>query len=102
MKTEDHIPEHVPNDLVCPFSFWSSPGMQAAPHSDPHAALAQLRTAPPIFWAPSNSFDGRGTWMLTRAADMRAVLQNTATFSSDRQFFAPLVNGNWPLIPLEV
>ncbi len=102
MKPEPTTPDHVPLDLVCPFSFWTSPGMETAPNADPHAALAQLRDKPPVFWAPGNSFDGQGTWMLTRAEDMRAVLQDAGTFSSNRQFFSPLVGGTWPLIPLEL
>jgi cytochrome P450 len=96
------VPAHVPPALVCPFSFWTSPGMQSAPGGDPHAALAPLRELPPVFWAPQNTFDGQGTWMLTRAEDMRSVLQDAATFSSARQFFSPLVGGSWPLIPLEI
>ena len=102
MKPDATVPEHVPNNLVCPFSYWTSPGMASAPHSDPHAALKQLRDLPPIFWAPGNTFDGQGTWMVTRAFDMRTVLQDTDTFTSNRQFFSPLVGGTWPLIPLEL
>jgi cytochrome P450 len=102
MKPAAAIPEHVPPALVRHFSFWTSPGMAAAPNSDPHAAVAVLRDLPPVFWAPGNSFDGQGTWMLTRATDMRVVLQDAATFSSNRQFFSPLVGANWPLIPLEI
>jgi cytochrome P450 len=102
MKPQATTPEHVPEALVCPFSFWTSPGMEAVPDSDPHAAVAVLRDLPPVFWAPGNTFDGQGTWMLTRAADMRMVLQDATTYSSNRQFFSPLVGANWPLIPLEI
>jgi cytochrome P450 len=102
MKPAETTPEHVPAELIRPFSFWTSPGMAAVPDSDPHAAVAVLRDMPPVFWAPGNTFDGQGTWMLTRAADMRVVLQDARTFSSNRQFFSPLVGGTWPLIPLEI
>lgn len=102
LKDRSAIPGHVPGELVCPFSFWKSPGMQSEPNSDPHTAIAQVRDLPSIFWAPDNTFDGRGTWMLTRAADMRVVLQDTENFSSNRQFFSPLLGERWPLIPLEL
>lgn len=103
MKPDLSVPEHVPAERVCPFSFWSSPGMETAPHSDPHVAVSKgLQGKPPIFWAPGNSFDGKGTWMLTRAEDMRTVLQDAETFSSNRQFFSPLLGESWPLVPLEL
>jgi cytochrome P450 len=96
------VPAHVPADLVRDFSFWTSPGMQAAPNADPHAAICKARDLPRVFWAPKNTFDGRGCWMLTRAEDMRAVLQDGVTFSSNRHFFSPLLKEDWPLVPLEI
>ncbi|MFO1427323.1 MAG: hypothetical protein U1F11_10210 [Steroidobacteraceae bacterium] len=61
-----------------------------------------MRDMPPVFFAPGNTFDGQGCWVLTRSEDMRAVLQDAATFSSNRQFFSPLVGEHWPLVPLEI
>jgi len=96
------VPPHVPPELVRDFNFWSAPGMRAEPGADPHAALACLREGPRIFYSPRNTPEGYGTWVLTRAEDMRVVLQNTADFSSERKLFSPLVGEGWPLLPLEV
>jgi cytochrome P450 len=102
MNASPEIPAHVPAHLVRDFSFWTSPGMQPAPNADPHGAASVVRDMPRVFWAPRNTFDGRGCWMLTHAEDMRTVLQDAATFSSNRQFFSPLLKESWPLVPLEL
>jgi cytochrome P450 len=102
MNATADVPAHVPPHLVRDFSFWTSPGMQPMPNGDPHGAARLVRDMPRVFWAAKNTFDGRGCWMLTHAEDMRAVLQDAATFSSNRQFFSPLVKENWPLVPLEI
>jgi cytochrome P450 len=96
------VPGHVPPALVREYSFWASPGMAPERGGDPHAALAALRDYPRIFFAPGNTFDGHGCWLLTRADDMRAVLQDGVTFSSARKLFSPLIGENWPLVPLEI
>lgn len=102
MRPSAAIPAHVPPHLIRNFSFWTSPGMTPEPYGDPHLALGVLREGPRIFYAPGNTFDGHGAWVLTRAEDMRVVLQDTATFSSQRNLFSPLVGEDWPLVPLEV
>jgi cytochrome P450 len=102
MRIDTTVPAHVPEELVRQFSFWNSPGMAAAPNADPYRAAAVVRDMPPVFFAPGNSFDGQGSWVLTRAEDMRAVLQDAMTYSSNRHFFSPLVGANWPLVPLEI
>lgn len=102
MRPTNPIPSHVPAHLVRDFSFWKSPGMAPAPDGDPHSALASLRDGPRIFYSPRNTVEGYGAWVLTRAEDMRAVLQDAQTFSSDRKLFSPLIGEDWPLVPLEV
>jgi cytochrome P450 len=102
MRVDTSIPAHVPAELVRQFSFWTSPGMTAAANADPHRAAAVVRDMPPVFFAPGNSFDGKGSWVLTRAEDMRSVLQDAITYSSNRHFFSPLVGADWPLVPLEI
>ncbi|MCZ4093137.1 cytochrome P450 [Sinorhizobium psoraleae] len=101
MKTNP-IPDHVPPGLVRDFSLFTSPGMAPTPNGDPHAAVACVHDGPPIFYSPSNTRDGRGTWVVTRAKDQRRVLQDTETFSSHRSIFASALGEHWPVIPLEL
>lgn len=95
-------PEHVPAQLIREFNFWTAPGMAPQANGDPHAALECLRSMPCIFYSPRNTPEGYGTWVLTRAEDIRWVLQSPEAFSSCRQLFSPMVGERWPLVPLEV
>ncbi|MGX9575383.1 cytochrome P450 [Mesorhizobium sp. f-mel] len=100
--TSSPVPDHVPLELVRDFSLFTSPGMPPTANGDPHAAVACVHAGPPIFYAPHNTRDGRGTWVITRARDQRRVLQDTETFSSHRSIFASALGENWPMIPLEL
>ena len=102
MTTETVIPDHVPPDLVRDFSFWTSPGMAPTPDGDPHAALSALHDGPAIFYAPKNTYDGRGSWVITRAEDQRRILQDAATFSSNRNLFEKAFGEPLPMVPLEI
>jgi cytochrome P450 len=92
----DHpgIPAHVPRELVREFDFRTGLG------SYPHAAVAALHSGPRVFYSPvhHNAIPGPGTWVLTRAADIRAALQDAATFSSAVR----RSNSALSLIPLEL
>ena len=92
----DHssIPEHVPRELVREFDFRTGLG------SYPHTAVAALHSGPRVFFSPvhHNAIPGPGTWVLTRAADIRAALQDAATFSSAVR----RSNSALSLIPLEL
>ncbi|MET3524318.1 cytochrome P450 [Mesorhizobium abyssinicae] len=96
------VPDHVPPEMVRDFSLFTSPGMSPAPNGDPHAAVACVHSGSPIFYSPLNTRDGKGTWVITRAADQRKVLQDTETFSSHRSIFASALGESWPMIPLEL
>lgn len=96
------VPDHVPPEMVRDFSLFTSPGMSPTPNGDPHAAVACAHDGPPIFYSPYNTQDGRGTWVITRAADQRKVLQDTETFSSHRSIFSSVLGETWPTIPLEL
>src|SRR6266436_5224345 len=88
------IPEHVPAELVREFDFRTGLG------SHPHQAVAGLHSGPRIFFSPvhHNAIPGPGTWVLTHAADIRAVLQDAASFSSKIRRSSSALT----LIPLEL
>ncbi|RWO19597.1 cytochrome P450 [Mesorhizobium sp.] len=96
------VPDHVPPEMVGDFSLFTSPGMSPTPNGDPHAAVACVHAGPSIFYSPWNTRTGLGTWVITRAADQRRVLQETEAFSSHRSIFASALGEDWPMIPLEL
>ena len=86
-------PDHVPPALVRDFDFHRDPQFR----TDPFRAFERVR-GDRIFWTPA---DG-GYWVLTRSADIRAVLRNTELFSSDRVSIS--ATPVWPrrMIPAEL
>lgn len=95
-------PDHVPNDLVREFSLYTSPGLSRTPNGDPHAAMACLREFPPIFYSPSNAYDGSGGWVATRAEDQRRIMGDPANFSSKRKWvFDETLGPEFIMRPLE-
>ena len=98
----DAIPDHVAPHLVGSFNLYTSPGMVETAMGDPHAATSVLHSGPPIFFAPNNTRNGEGTWMVITAELQRKVLQDGVTFSSNRRLFASALGEDWPLIPLEI
>ncbi|MCG2841119.1 cytochrome P450 [Sandaracinobacter sp. RS1-74] len=103
MNVDTRVPGHVPPELIRDFSLFSGPEMERTPAGNPQAALSFVhRDFPPIFYAPMNAVDGRGTWVVATAEDQRAVLQNTEIFSSDRQLFEKAMGEPLPMVPLEI
>jgi cytochrome P450 len=88
------IPAHVPPELVHEFDFRTGLG------THPHSTVAALHDGPRVFFSPvhHNAIAGAGTWVLTRAEDIRAALQDAATFSSNVR----RSNSGLSLIPLEL
>ena len=88
------IPDHVPRELIRSFDFRTGLG------SHPHEAVAALHSGPRVFFSPThhNAIPGPGTWVLTRAEDIRAALQDAVTFSSNVR----RSNFGLSLIPLEL
>ncbi|MCB2078191.1 MAG: cytochrome P450 [Novosphingobium sp.] len=76
--------------------------MVPTPMGEPQAATSALHSGPPVFYAPNNTRNGEGTWVIVRAEDQRRVLQDGVTFSSNRRLFSSALGEDWPLIPLEV
>ncbi|GAN00325.1 putative cytochrome P450 hydroxylase [alpha proteobacterium U9-1i] len=99
--TRNAVPEHVPQNLVRDFSIYTSPGMERTPNGCPHAAMGYVHNFPPIFYSPSNAFDGGGTWVVTRAEDQRRILGDPATFSSRRGHFEKSMGEEFVIVPLE-
>jgi cytochrome P450 len=93
------IPSHVPQDLVhfCDFRSGLS--------SYPHEQLGELHHGPRIFYSPlshqNRGANNKGAWVLTKAEDIRYVLQHPEIFSS-AQPRAQAMGETWKLIPLEV
>ena len=94
LESPHPIPAHVPPELVHEFDFRTGLG------SHPHSSVAALHAGPRVFFSPvhHNAIDGAGTWVLTRAEDIRAALQDAATFSSN----VHRSNSGLSLIPLEL
>ena len=93
------IPSHVPHDLVHLCDFRSGLG------SYPHEQLGGLHRGPRIFYSPishqNRGAKNKGAWILTKAEDIRYVLQHPEIFSS-AQPRAQAMGETWKLIPLEV
>lgn len=96
------VPDHVPPELIGTFNLFTAPGMVPTEMGDPQAATSLLHSGPPIFFAPGNTRNGEGTWVVVKAEDQRHVLQDGVTYSSNRNQFASALGEEWPLIPLEI
>jgi len=95
------VPDHVPRELVREFSIYNSPGLTPTPFGNPQAALYYLREYPPIFYSPSNAYDGSGSWVVVRAEDQRRIMGDPETFSSRRGQFDETIGEHFILLPLE-
>ncbi len=92
------VPAHVPTNLVIESDFYSDP-LYA---TDPFAAIAWQSTGPRIFYTPTH-YALPGCWVLTRAEDIRYVLQTPELFSSRGGVgFAAMIGEAWDLIPVEL
>lgn len=95
----EKVPDHVPSDLVHRFDFRTGLG------ACPHAEVAKLHEGPRIFYSPVGHQDrgaaGAGTWVPTKAEDIRYVLQHPELFSS-AQPRSHAMGETWKLIPLEL
>jgi cytochrome P450 len=74
------------------FDHHHDPGLR----TDPFTAFDRFRDEP-VFWTPELD----GFWVLTRHADIRAVLRDAQTFSS-RQTSIPPAGWPRPLLPVEL
>ena len=94
-------PDHVPAELLTEFILYEHPGIQV----DPYGTLAEVaRTYPRAFYTTRNGQRKEpGSWILTRAEDLRHVLRNPKLFSSkDNSGFAQLLGESWGMIPLDI
>jgi cytochrome P450 len=92
------VPAHVPANLIIEADFFSDPGYA----SDPFAVVANQPTGPRLFYSPTH-YMLPGNWVVTRAEDIRYVLQHAELFlSSGGLSFSALVGETWDLIPVEL
>lgn len=94
-------PAHIDPANVELFDFENDEGY----HRDPQGRLNELRNSHRVFYSPKGrkALLGGGTWIFTHAADIRAVLQDPATFkSSGNRPFGKALGENWVLIPIDL
>lgn len=91
-QTENIIPDHVPAELVRENIFTP----ESFNPDDPFASrVDDLKNGPPIFYTPQMAIPvepGKGTWVVTRADDLRWVFQQGDAFTigdSMTGFFTP-------------
>jgi cytochrome P450 len=90
------VPAHVPPELVVAEALSFTGG-------DPYGQYAALHDGPPVLFVAPGLMNPTGSWMLSRADDVRAVLQHPEIFSSKGiAGFSALVGERWDLIPLEL
>jgi cytochrome P450 len=88
-----NVPDHVPDDLVRDFDHVAGPNVQ-------DDAFRVYRNAPSdrVFYSPHNG----GYWVLTKAADIRAALQQPELFSSSATGIPAQPSRKEKLFPLEL
>jgi cytochrome P450 len=92
-------PEHIPANLVRDIDPWQ---LLMAAGKDAHERAGKFHQEfPRIFYATKLGFLG-GVWVPRLAADIRNVLQDFATFSSQSYTgIAAMIGESWNLIPVE-
>lgn len=96
---EIDVPAHVPKELVRDFDFVT--GLTDRPHD----VIAQLHDGPRTIFSRTQHSPVRkgGTWIPTKAADLRTILQDPETFSSKGfTSFSMALGETWDLIPIEL
>lgn len=93
------VPTHVPAELVVPYDMLRVSDAQ----EDPFAVMNAFRDKGAVFYTPTHFSSDVGAWVLTRAADIREVLQAPELFSSKGvSGFSRLLGESWDMIPLEL
>lgn len=93
------VPAHVPADMVVPFDLLRVSGAKECPFK----VMNSLRGNGQVFYTPSHFSNEVGAWVLTRAEDIRYVLQKPELFSSKGvSGFSKLLGETWDMIPLEL
>lgn len=98
------VPAHVPHEIV---RSAQTHGMRGRPEGGqcPFSALSDMHAGPRIIYSAPvpGDFTQPGAFVLTRAEDIRTVLQQPEIFSSKGiAGFSRLVGESWDLIPLEL
>lgn len=94
------VPAHVPRHLVREGDLWAHFADGGLDAYDRMSALHD--EMPPIFYIPSVGYLP-GAWVPRRQDDMRAILQDTAAFTSAGMTpYARMIGETWRMTPLEV
>jgi cytochrome P450 len=96
---ETNIPDHIPPELVKPWTFGEVPGAER----DIHLANAALLDGPEIFYALTQYHGMQfGSWLVARSELIREVLQDPQTFTSrNLTGWSQLLDNAAEMIPLE-
>jgi cytochrome P450 len=90
----DHIPEHVPQDIVFSYDYHGDPRVT----SDVHSSLQSIQNdAPPIFYTPKNG----GHWVVSRFDEIKKVVEDYEVFSA-KEMQIPRIENPPFFIPLNV
>ncbi|MDX1504627.1 MAG: cytochrome P450 [Spongiibacter sp.] len=90
----DHIPDHVPADLVVSYDYHGDPRLT----NEVHASLQVLHDeAPPVFYTPRNG----GHWVVTRFDEIKKVVEDYEVFSA-KEMQIPRIENPPYFIPLNV
>lgn len=93
------VPPHVPAERVIPYDLLRISGR----HDDPFKVMNSVRERGDVLYTPFHFSNAAGAWVLTRADDIRHVLQNPQLFSSQGvSGFSKLLGESWDMIPLEL
>ncbi|MET0377142.1 MAG: cytochrome P450 [Rhizorhabdus sp.] len=90
-------PADLPDNLIGDFDVYAAPELAQCPYR----YTFRLHEGPPIVWVPDRR--SRGAWQVSRAADIRFVMNNPQIFSSrEAAGFSQLIGERWDMIPLEL
>lgn len=89
-------PAHVPRELVRSFDSYSDSRME----TDPFGTLRSVGRGAPIYWNDVDAGFKRGSWVLTRAEDIRKAYLDPDLFRNNNYAnLQALAGESWPLIP---
>lgn len=102
MSTPDEsIPGHVPPELAMEFPLTTREIGYVHPHKE---IVPKIHEGPPIFFGTNvHPMPPRGSWVITRAEDLKTVYEDTEDFiKKGNARFASMIGESWDVIPTEL